>query len=804
MDKLLFLLPYWISLAITASIFLYAYRYRHAQGMKAYLGYVAGQLLWGVGYIFELISPTLRGKLFWDSFQWIPVFMIAIAFLVFAIQFTQIKIKWQKFGLGLLLVISFVFLGILLTDPYHHLIYTDPYLDQSVIFSDLKYKFTGTVYVIGLYSYLASLVGLGFLLSRLFRPNNLYRRQILVIALGFFIPVGVSVLTLVGVELKPFRDISPITFAIGNLVIAWGLFHYKLFDVVPIARDLVLENLEDLVFVLDIQDRIVDLNAKAIAALNVETSRIIGQPATMVFGKVPEVLESFSKRENLSAKITLPISGKIHHFEVKSTLLTEKNGRFIGRAFIASDVTEYVELQEKLEILNEELEDRVARRTRELQESGARYRALFEQNHNAIFVLDLQGHHLDVNQRAADLLGYSRPELLGLSFRQISGEEAQSEQMLARLLQGEHIPLFERLFRKKNGELISVEINVELVRDLEGFPLHVQSVVRDLSERKQTEELLRISEQRYRRLSENAPDIIFRYALSPEPKLEYINPAVERITGYTPAECYADPFLMLNMAHPDDAHLMAELMQSLGPLSKPIIMRWVGKDGVIRWMESRLTPVYDQSEQLIAVEGLTRNITERKQAEENLKESEEIYRKAIEIAGGVPYRQTYSQNAGFKIYYDFIGEGIQQLTGYNPDEFTMEVWDTLVLESHLLGELSQYSWAEAAQRVRAGSSPFWLCEHRIQTLNGGFRWVYEAAVELRDKDGISCGSIGLFQDITERKRAEVQLNEQLDELRRWHQATLGREERILDLKREVNELLQQVDKPPRYPSAEDE
>jgi hypothetical protein len=63
--------------------------------------------------------------------------------------------------------------------------------------------------------------------------------------------------------------------------------------------------------------------------------------------------------------------------------------------------------------------------------------------------------------------------------------------------------------------------------------------------------------------------------------------------------------------------------------------------------------------------------------------------------------------------------------------------------------------------------------------------------------------LSIARDIAERKRAEAQLGEQLDELRRWHQVTLGRETRILDLKREVNELLAQAGRPPRYPSAED-
>jgi PAS domain S-box-containing protein len=122
-----------------------------------------------------------------------------------------------------------------------------------------------------------------------------------------------------------------------------------------------------------------------------------------------------------------------------------------------------------------------------LQEREIRYRSLFEQTHDAIYILDLEGRHLDANPRAAELLGYTRDEILKLSFTDISSQLQESQQVFRRLLAGEHIPLYQRIFRKKNGGLVPVEINAELVRDENGQPLHIQSVVRDITERKRAE-----------------------------------------------------------------------------------------------------------------------------------------------------------------------------------------------------------------------------------------------------------------------------------------------------------------------------
>ena len=628
-NRVLFLVPYLLALAITTSVFFYAWQHRHIRGGSAYVWYVAGQVFWSIGYILELLAPTLGGKIFWDGVQWIAGFFILIAFPVFAVQYTDYELKRPRLTWGLASIIPILMMVLVLTDSQHHSIYSDPHLINDSIFPELNYKFTRVVYGYAIYSYLVTFTGLGLLIRRIFRPHRLYRSQILTVTIGFFIPVVFTILTVAGVDFKPYRDVSILTFALGNIIIAWGLFRYKLFSVIPIARDLIIDNMDDVVVVLDTQDRVTDINHVALATIDKTSAQAIGQPAHVIFASWPELIRQFENPTTSRTKIAVVSLGKQAHYEVKSTMLYSKRKRYIGRVFVARNVTERIDLENKLKTLNKELEVRVANRTEELRES----------------------------------------------------------------------------------------------------------------------------EERYRRLAENAPDIIFRYTLSPTPKLEYINPAVERITGYNPEECYANPLLMLNMAHPDDAHLTAELMQSLDPLDKPIIMRWIGKDSVVRWMESRIVPVYDEANQLVAVEGLTRDITERKQAEETLRESEERFRLLAETSTDMISR--HDPNG----VYLYVSPACRTLLGYEPEE----------LVGHPAFEFihpDDIAVVDQSRSTILAQSTISTTIFRIRHKNGQYIWFETTSHTIPDDETGTVTEIhATTRDVNARKLVEKALQESEERLR---------------------------------------
>jgi len=142
-----------------------------------------------------------------------------------------------------------------------------------------------------------------------------------------------------------------------------------------------------------------------------------------------------------------------------------------------------------------------------------------------------------------------------------------------------------------------------------------------------------------------------------------------------------------------------------------------------------------------------------------LQQAEQRYRQAIEAAGAVPYYQSYSP-----VTFNFMGEGIFQLTGYTAREMTPAIWDSLVQQAIPHGEAEGLSERESIALARSGKIQRWLCDYLILTRHGQPRWIYDTAIEVLGPDGQSKASIGILQDITERKRIEMERERFISEL----------------------------------------
>lgn len=123
------------------------------------------------------------------------------------------------------------------------------------------------------------------------------------------------------------------------------------------------------------------------------------------------------------------------------------------------------------------------------------------------------------------------------------------------------------------------------------------------------------SEEKFRMLAENANDLIYRYDFIPNAGFTYVSPSATRITGYTPEQHYADPDLGFKMVHPDDRHMLEAVNKGEKEIKKPVTLRWVRANGELIWTEQKNTPIFNERKQLVALEGIARDVTHRKRNE---------------------------------------------------------------------------------------------------------------------------------------------------------------------------------------------
>ncbi|MCZ2121474.1 MAG: HD domain-containing protein [Anaerolineales bacterium] len=406
--QILYLLPYCLSASISFGILLYSWRHRRAKGMSAYSLYIGFQFLSIVAFIFELITPNLEIKLLWDKLQWLSDGMfIILAFFTFAFQFTNTRPKRPDLFWAILAGVPVLFNLLVVTDTFHHLIYLNPHLSAPAPFSELKYDYSGLVYLFVVYVYAVSTYGFVFLIKEALKKKYRQRWRIIMIAIGFFIPVVFSIFAALNISLGPQRDITPFTFALGNIVTIWGLFRFGVFEFAPIAREHIIESLADPIFVIDLDNRVIDVNSAGLNFLQRDISEVLGAKANQVFNPWSELGALVRDEKEHKQEISIKTPEDTIFLDIDISHVYNSQMNIVWRIVVLHDITRVKTLEVSYRILSNELDHRVRERTAELAESEERYRTLFDDSPIPLLEQDFSA----VKPRIDQLLQLKIPDL---------------------------------------------------------------------------------------------------------------------------------------------------------------------------------------------------------------------------------------------------------------------------------------------------------------------------------------------------------------------------------------------------------
>jgi uncharacterized membrane protein len=241
-QKLFYLTPYLISLLISSGVSAYAWRRQGIAGATPLAWGALAQALVTCSAMFELSSSSQEAKLFWDNWRFIGVVVTPMALLALALEYTDRKLPHPRRVWSWLALLSIVFILLVWSDSLHGLLRDEVRLLPDEPLGVLTYNFTSLAYI--MFAYLGGLIlaSVFLLITEFIRSQSLYRPQVGVIIIGSLVPLLGGALTMMDATPTFQQDVSPFTFALGNLITAWGLFRYRLFDVVLLARDTIIES----------------------------------------------------------------------------------------------------------------------------------------------------------------------------------------------------------------------------------------------------------------------------------------------------------------------------------------------------------------------------------------------------------------------------------------------------------------------------------------------------------------------------------------------------------------------------------
>jgi len=315
--------------------------------------------------------------------------------------------------------------------------------------------------------------------------------------------------------------------------------------------------------------------------------------------------------------------------------------------------------------------------------------------------------------------------------------------------------------RHKNGDIVWLVSHVECTMDTETPErFHLYGGLIDITDRKQAEEALKESENKYRVIAENMTDVIT--IMDMNLRFTYVSPSIMRMRGYTVEETMEQS--LEQVMTPESLQISAkvfeeEMQRETSGTADPNRVRTLEleeyrKDMSTVWVEVTLSFLRDADGRPIGILSLSRDITERKRAEKTLRKSEERYRELVRYAPAGIYEVDYETNR-----FISVNDVICEYTGYSRDElFTMNLFNLLTKESQPL-------MLTRLEKLMAGEKLEPTVEYCIRTKNGNELWglfnaryIYEA--------GKLKGSTGVIYDITDRKRADEKLRQTLESLRK--------------------------------------
>ena len=582
--------------------------------------------IWALLYSFELLAPSLGGKVTWAKLEYVGIVGLPVTWFLFTRSYTGASKGAGPKLLALLSVVPVATVVMAATNGSHGLLWTKMSLYTGGSFPSLLVVHGPWFWVHMLYSYGLLALGSFQLMRTVYHYPQIYRRQAGTLMIATGAPWVANALLISGLLPTGSVDPTPFAFTITGVALALSMSRLRLFKLLPAllptARSQVLNQMEDGIVVVDSEGVVVAVNPAVCRMFTKSANEFMGESAADALGGAVAARLAVDPECGSRFEITTGDEASPRSYDVITSALGPKTGADLGRLLVFRDITDFKQS------------------TDALKTSEERFRAIIEQLSEGFFLIDEHGMITEWNAAMEQISGRRSDSVLGRPAWDILVETAAPERRVPGFLERMKTILLDAMGSAQSPFFAS-KIEAVIVRpdgqrrDIQetAFPVRAEGsdgigmVIRDVTEAKQAQEALKLTQLSV----DNAADLI--YWIGPDGRLLYVSDSMCRRHGYSRDELLGLTIFDLDATMTMDAWRAHWLeVERAGSLTMETVHRT--KEGEFFPVEVTTNFVEHNGQKYNFV--YARDITSRKEVEEQLRQSQKM--EAIgQLAGGIAH-----------------------------------------------------------------------------------------------------------------------------------------------------------------------
>jgi PAS domain S-box-containing protein len=456
------------------SILMGIYIWQHFRGPEAVLGtlIILASVEWTLVSVLQLGTVDFDSKLFWNKVKYVGMVLQPAVWVLFTFYYTRHE-KWASLrNVTILSIAPVITLFLTFTNEYHGLIWSQTILDSEGSLLVLHHTYGMWFWALIAYSYLLIFFGSFLIIQMLIHYRSLFRWQSIILLIGALVPLAWSMLFLVDFNLYPHLEATPLNLPIMNVIVVFLLLYVRTMDIVPVAREIVMDSMSDSVIVLDSQNRVIDMNSSAQNLLGGPHLNFVGRNIESVWPGWGEQID-FEHWTEEDKEVVVEHDGELHIYDLRISALTGWRGDLVSRVIVIRDITERKKTEEEI------------RKFKTISDRAGYGSAIF----------DLEGNVIYANESFARMHGYTAEELIGKNLTILHNEEQLEnvKKVHKKLMKKSAYTAEEIWHTRKDNTVFSALANGTLIRNGKGIPQFVAVTIIDITERKQAEEKIKTS-----------------------------------------------------------------------------------------------------------------------------------------------------------------------------------------------------------------------------------------------------------------------------------------------------------------------